>query len=153
MINRKEKVNNSKGKQKPYDGSKALNNVRQERFCLLYATCLNGKQSAIEAGYKKRSAEQQASRLLSEDKVGKRTKYLIEKKKDEFRASEQYVLQRLTTFAQSSNAHIAMKALELLGKHFAMFTTKVKVEKPRRIIIRSEDGNKIEELNGEQQED
>lgn len=43
--------------------------ARQEEFCRQYLIDLNGKQAAIRAGYSARTAEFQASRLLSNVKV------------------------------------------------------------------------------------
>lgn len=42
---------------------------QQERFCLEYLKDLNGKQAAIRSGYSAKTAENQASRLLSNAKV------------------------------------------------------------------------------------
>lgn len=42
---------------------------KQESFCREYIIDFNGKQAAIRAGYAEPSAEVQASRLLSNDKV------------------------------------------------------------------------------------
>ena len=42
---------------------------KQERFIAEYLIDLNGKQAAIRAGYSPKSAEMQASRLLSLEKV------------------------------------------------------------------------------------
>ncbi len=42
---------------------------QQKRFCDEYMVDLNGKQAAIRAGYKPKSAESQASRLLRNAKV------------------------------------------------------------------------------------
>lgn len=44
-------------------------NDKQKRFCHEYIKDHNGKQAAIRAGYAEKSAEMQASRLLSKDKV------------------------------------------------------------------------------------
>lgn len=50
-------------------GSGASLNDKQRRFVEEYLIDLNGKQAAIRAGYSERTAEVQASRLLSNDKV------------------------------------------------------------------------------------
>lgn len=42
---------------------------KQKRFCDEFIIDLNGKQAAIRAGYSPKTAENQASRLLSNDKV------------------------------------------------------------------------------------
>ena len=44
-------------------------NARQQRFVLEYLRCGIGKDAAVAAGYSPRSAEQQASRLLSMPEV------------------------------------------------------------------------------------
>lgn len=53
---------------------------QQELFCLEYLKDTNGKQAAIRAGYSDKSAEQQASRLLSNPKVSERVKQLLEER-------------------------------------------------------------------------
>lgn len=45
---------------------------KQERFCLEFLVDMNGKQAAIRAGYSAKTAEVQASRLLSNAKVAER---------------------------------------------------------------------------------
>lgn len=44
-------------------------NSKQQAFCREYILDRNGKQAAIRAGYSPKTAENQASRLLSNDKV------------------------------------------------------------------------------------
>ncbi len=44
---------------------------RQKRFCEEYVILLNGTQSALKAGFKKRSAAEQSTRLLKNVKVQK----------------------------------------------------------------------------------
>lgn len=51
---------------------------KQKRFCLEYLKDLNGKQAAIRSGYSERTAEVQASRLLTNAKV---QNYIQEKQK------------------------------------------------------------------------
>lgn len=47
-------------------------NPKQERFCAEFLVDMNGKQAAIRAGYSAKTAEVQASRLLSNAKVALR---------------------------------------------------------------------------------
>ena len=51
-------------------------NEKQERFCKEYVIDLNGKQAAIRAGYSEKTAEVQASQLLTILKVQERIKEL-----------------------------------------------------------------------------
>jgi phage terminase small subunit len=54
-----------------------LENARYEDFCQQFVTDKNGKQAAIRAGYSKKTAEQQASRLLRNVKVKERIDELL----------------------------------------------------------------------------
>lgn len=51
-------------------------NEKQERFCKEYVIDLNGTQAAIRAGYSQETANEQASRLLTNVKVQQRVKEL-----------------------------------------------------------------------------
>ena len=105
---------------------------KQTLFCQEYAVDLNGTQAAIRAGYSPRTAEQQASRLLSNVKV----KAFLQKDTDErserleIRADE--VLRELEAIAYAKierdgvcKMNDKIRALELLGKHKKLFTDKV----------------------------
>lgn len=52
--------------------------ARQIAFCLAYAGCGNATQSAIEAGYSEKTANEQASRLLANVNIQKYLKELQE---------------------------------------------------------------------------
>lgn len=52
--------------------------ARQIKFCLAYAGCGNATQSAIEAGYSEKTANEQASRLLANVNIQKYLKELQE---------------------------------------------------------------------------
>jgi phage terminase small subunit len=58
-----------KRKSKPAKAKRAGLNPKQARFVAEYLKDLNGKQAAIRAGYSPKTAESQASRLLSHAKV------------------------------------------------------------------------------------
>lgn len=58
--------------------SKPLENAKHERFCNAYLVSFNGKQSAIEAGYKKSAAGQIAYELMDKPEIQKRLKQLQE---------------------------------------------------------------------------
>jgi phage terminase small subunit len=52
-------------------------NPKQERFCQEYCKDLNGKAAAIRTGYSKKTAAQQAARLLTNVKVKTRIAELL----------------------------------------------------------------------------
>lgn len=56
--------------------SKPLENAKHERFCHAYVVSFNGKQSAIEAGYKKSAATQIAYELMDKPEIQKRLQQL-----------------------------------------------------------------------------
>ena len=55
-------------------------NEKQKQFCEEYIIDLNGTQAAIRAGYSKKTANEQASRLLAKVNVQTYLKHLIEKR-------------------------------------------------------------------------
>lgn len=71
-------------------------NARQEAFCYYYVETHNGTQSAIRAGYKETTADQQASRLLTKDKVRKKIAELTQEQQKASIATAQDVMEYLT---------------------------------------------------------
>jgi phage terminase small subunit len=121
---------------------------RQERFCQEYIKDLNGKQAAIRAGYTAKSAEVTASKMLSIAKVSARVVELTAPAAKAAGLTKEYVLEGLKEVAERCRQGVpvmikdengkmiqsgewkfdsagANRALELLGKHLAIFTDKV----------------------------
>ena len=107
-------------------------NAKQQRFVEEYLIDLNATQAAIRAGYAKRSAEVAGCRLLRNDKIAAAIDKARAKQAEKAEISAQWVLDQLI-----ANHHKALqldqlpasnKALELVGKHLAMFTEVNKVE-------------------------
>lgn len=116
---------------------------KQQRFVEEYLIDLNGKQAAIRAGYSAKTAEMQASRLLSYAKVSQAVSEAKMARSEETGIDQAYVLrqavklhercmqevspiidrkgQQVTDGAGNPlfefNAAGAAKALELVGKH------------------------------------
>jgi len=78
-----------------------LKNDRHERFCQEYIIDLNGKKAAERAKYSKKTAEQQASRLLSNVKVQERIAELKAERATRTRVSQDRVLEELQILAYS----------------------------------------------------
>ena len=118
-------------------------NARQEKFINEYLIDLNGTQAAIRAGYSKKTAQEIAAQNLTKPSI---KKALEEKQKilsDETLITQKYVLNNLKhVFEYNSkefdqvdmsgnhrsmmkNPAVAVKAIELLGKHLGMFADKV----------------------------
>lgn len=126
-------------------GPDGLSN-REEAFCREYLVDLNGARSAIRAGYSENAAKQIASTLLTRPNVLARVQELARQRQVATRITAQSVLDNLqvvldrclqavpvldregnATGEWQFDSRGATRALELMGKHLAMFTEKVEV--------------------------
>ncbi len=123
---------------------------KQKLFCDEYLIDLNAKQAAIRSGYSEATAENQASRLLSNVKLKEYIKERQEKVGNKLQLDSEWVLQRLKDISdrcvQAEPVMIrdeegkyvesgeykfdsagANKSTELIGKHLGMFGDKLDV--------------------------
>lgn len=123
---------------------------KQRRFCEEYIIDCNATQAAIRAGYAKNTAGRNADRMTKNEEVKKYIDELLEKKKSESIATAEEVLKYLTSVIRgeteseeiitvgigegmSEVQHISkkpnekerLKAAELLGKRYGIYTDKV----------------------------
>lgn len=135
-------------------------NEKQKAFANYYIESLNAYESAIRAGYSEAYAKSQSYKLL--ENVGIKS-YIDERmeSKDNYRiASQDEILQILTDIARGiTEEEIVqfsqlgeelrttrkptikdrMKASELLGKRYRMFTDKVEANVNQQVIFEGED--------------
>jgi len=102
---------------------------RQLVFAAEYIVDWNAKQAAIRAVYSAKTAESQGSRMLRNVKVRTEIERLLEDpigKRNEIRTR---VIKELEKIAYDPDLRedTRMRAMEMLGKHAAMFTEKVEV--------------------------
>lgn len=123
--------------------------AKQQRFCDEYLIDLNATQAAIRAGYSKKTAAVIAVENLKKPNISEYIKERMEKKEKELIADQDEVLQYLTSVLRGkSTASVLarddvgadqviekppdekerLKAAELLGKRYALFTEKVEQE-------------------------
>ena len=100
--------------------------LKQKRFCDEYLIDLNATQAAIRAGYSKKTAREQASRLLSNVNVQAYIQEQMKARSERTQISQDKVLQDIETVKQDAmagdmNHAAALKACELQGKHLGMF--------------------------------
>ena len=122
---------------------------KQELFVKEYLVDLNGKQAAIRAGYSEKTAEVQASRLLSNAKV---SQFVAEQSKERAKKVDitaEYVLETIkNTIERCAQAEpvydrngnptgeyqfdstAVLKGSELLGKYLKLFTDKIDLSNP-----------------------
>ena len=125
-------------------------NTRQKAFCEYYVACGNATESAIKAGYEEKYAGVNAAKLLKNTNVSKYIKKRMEEHANNRIAKAEEVLEFLTAtlrgevteevvvggFGKSETEKIIknvdlrdrLKAAELLGKRYRLFTDKVEVE-------------------------
>jgi phage terminase small subunit len=119
---------------------------KQERFIHEYLVDCNGTQAAIRAGYSPKTANEQASRLLTNVSICEIVKQEQEKRAGKVGLDAEWVLRRLKDISDRCmqeepvldhrgqptgeyrfDSSGANKSTELIGKHLAMFTDKVDV--------------------------
>lgn len=124
--------------------------AKQQRFCDEYLIDLNATQAAIRAGYSKKSARQIADETMSKPYIKKYIASRMAEKESQLIADQDEVLKYLTSVlrGQSTSTEIVvegcgdgyseartiekepsekerLKAAELLGKRYGIYTEKV----------------------------
>ena len=118
---------------------------KQQTFCNEYLKDLNATQSAIRAGYSKHSADVQGPRLLGNVRVFNEIERLKLERAKSLRVDQAYVINGIQDTIEKcrqlrpvdveidgevKTVHVpmdiqgALRGLELLGRHLAMFTDK-----------------------------
>lgn len=126
---------------------------KQKRFCDEYILSLNATQAAIKAGYSKKYTNTNVSKLLQNTTIKAYIEKRMAEKESELIASQDEVLKYLTSVmrGESQSAEIVvegtgegcseartilkepsekdrLKAAELLGKRYGVFSDKAKLE-------------------------
>lgn len=103
-------------------------NPQQKRFVEEYLIDLNATQAAIRAGYSKKTAKAQGSRLLTHVDVVAAVTSAQKARTARTEVNQDYVVTGLVAEAElkgeGSSSPARIRALELLGKHVGMFTEK-----------------------------
>lgn len=102
---------------------------KQEMFVKEYLVDLNATQAAIRAGYSAKTAKEQASMLLTKLNIQDAIQKAMQKRAESIGRTAHDVLRDLITIKESAMLHDekreALRALELEGKHYGMFTDRV----------------------------
>jgi phage terminase small subunit len=135
-------------------------NEKQQRFADEYLIDLNATKAAIRSGYSEKTAKQQGSRLLSNVDIKAYIDARMAEKKQELIADQDEVLTYLTNVLRGkSQSEIVvvesigdfmsearrikkapdekerLKAAELLGKRYNLFSDKMKVDVALPVVI------------------
>jgi phage terminase small subunit len=135
---------------------------KQKRFIEEYLVDLNATQAAIRAGYSKKTANEQASRLLTNVNISARIKERQQELSAKTELTQEWVLEHLKEVVAKSMQEVevekwdyesksmvgtgeyvfdskgANRALELIGKHLGMFTDKVDIT-GKLVVFKGED--------------
>ena len=138
--------------------------ARQQRFCDEYLIDLNATQAAIRAGYSKKTANEQGSRLLTNVSVKEYIDERMAEKEKALIADQDEVLKYLTavlrgeseseeivvestgdfksearTMKKAPSEKDKLKAAELLGKRYSLFKDNMKLD-VTPVVIGGDDG-------------
>lgn len=117
--------------------AKAGLSYQQIAFCEHYAASMNATQAAIDAGYSEKTARQQGSRLLSNVYVKAYIDALIAEMEDNRIAKAKDVMIFLSdamrgdvkdAFDLDPSLQDRIRAAELLGKRYKLFTDKHEID-------------------------
>jgi phage terminase small subunit len=105
---------------------------KQKAFCDYYIQYGNGAKAAVLAGYSKKTARAIANENLTKPYIAEYIESRMKLKEDERIASQDEVLRTITSIMRSdgegSSDFARLKAAELMGKRYALFTDKKQVE-------------------------
>lgn len=129
---------------------------KQKRFCEEYIIDCNATQAAIRSGYSPKTAKQIGQENLTKPDLKKYIDEQLERIHNEKTADAQEVLEYLTAVMRGEHTEQVLKwvgegcqnistidvsekdrlkAAELLGKRYSLFTDKVDVEGVARVVI------------------
>ncbi|MET3191110.1 UNVERIFIED_ORG: phage terminase small subunit [Streptococcus infantarius] len=134
--------------------------IKQQRFADEYIISANATQAAIKAGYSKKYANTNASKLLQNTTIKSYIDERLAELQSQKVADQQEVLEYLTSVMRGQeteqtiigvadlgqeltdievSAKDRIKAAELLGKRYRMWTDKVEAEVQGTVVFANED--------------
>lgn len=138
---------------------------KQKRFCDEYLIDMNATQAAIRAGYSRSSAGRNANRMMKNDEIKAHIDEELARLKAENVADAQEVMEYLTSVmrGESRSSVLCMagegtqtvikkkpdekerlKAAELLGKRYGLYTDKIDMDADTELKISVDYGDTLE---------
>ena len=97
---------------------------KQKMFCKEYLVDFNGTQAAIRAGYSKKTANEQASRLLAKVNVQTYLKQLIEKRNERTKITQDEVIADIIEVKNRCMQKVAVLTYDKEEKDYVQVTDK-----------------------------
>ncbi len=124
---------------------------KQKRFCQEFVVDCNATQAAIRAGYSPKTARNTGSRLLTKEDITTEISQQTQQIAGSLKFKAEHVIEQLVNIAKiDPDNGITLckfsdknKALELLGKHFGLFSDKVEIHQeatPQVVLYWPENG-------------
>jgi phage terminase small subunit len=104
----------------------------QQRFVEEYMVDMNAAQACLRAGYNTTAPAQMGLKVLRHPRVAEAVAKNLQKKREETKVTENYVINKLVMMAENPEAKDAdqLRALELLGRSLGMFRDRQEISGP-----------------------
>lgn len=100
--------------------------IKRQYFCREYLVDRNATQAAVRAGYSVKTARQQAAQIMANAQAREFLNNLMHLREQSLQESAEYVINSLRDIVgnavASGNHREALRGVELLGKHYGLFT-------------------------------
>ena len=114
-------------------------NPKQQKFCDEYLIDMNATQAAIRAGYSKKTAKEQASRLLTNVHV----KEYVSKKQEKLQNKTAITIENVVNFInevsqearEDGDKNNALKGADMLMKHLGAYNADKSEDKSTKVVI------------------
>lgn len=106
---------------------------------------MNGSQAVLRAGYKTRNANRIATDLMRHPLVKKEIENRLAERRERMSLTSDYVLAKLQEIVdktEESNPAVAVRSLELLGKHLGLYRDRQEISGPDGKAIEMEQKTK-----------
>ena len=125
----------------PEKGKGSKLTTKMQVFVDEYFVDFNGSAAVLRAGYKSKSPNKLATKLLQHPLVAEAVAEKKKERQKETELSQEYVIQKLIAIAErqeDGNPQAALRSLELLGKTMGMFKDRQEISGPDGEAIQME---------------